>query len=274
MKNEATDGTRSVIDASLYDVVASGSNLQVWPSQSLRAFYTVQDPQSVYYNAKLMVEVRALVDEVGNELEVEYQSGTLNNFAEFFTMYPNYAPPAGARQLTDIAAERIETGEVAVNWASYESYDETMLERSRDGLNFTEIARYNGNIDSHMDEVNFSKVVFYRLKQTIDTTVYYSKTVAVETDNLIPLLVTYTYPMPFDGREFRLSVLTNNLEEDLRIQVMNTTDRVIANQSISAETLNNLNVKIGFDEPLKPGIYHMQMVQGKKRSYQKLLVVN
>lgn len=254
---ELVSGVPVAINESLYDLYVSGNSLQIMPSESFRVIYAGETVE---------VLVNGIEDLHGNAL--------VDEFWQSFTMDANYTPSASSRQFTEIAAERIETGEVAVSWTSYESFDETMLERSRDGINFTEIARYNGDIDSHLDEVNFSKLVFYRLKQTEDTALFYSKTIAVETDNLIPLLVTHTYPMPFDGKDFKLSVMTNNLEDDVEFQIMNTTGMVIASQSISAEKLNNLNVKIKFDEPLKPGIYHMQMVQGKKRSYQKLLVVN
>ncbi|MEP4095670.1 hypothetical protein [Reichenbachiella sp.] len=253
--SQIVNGVPVAINASLYQVVAEGSVLKIFPTENFKVIYS---------NEEIEVYLSGLEDKYGNaQQEDQWIRFTLQDFGYLNT---------GSRQATDLAADRKQTGEIEVSWTSYDLYDETMIERSRDGVNFVEIARYNGNIENHMDEINFSNIVFYRLKQMIDTVDYYSKVVAVETDNLIPLLVSHVYPMPFDGKAFRLAVMTNNLEDDLEIQIMSTTGMVVAQHYINAEVLNNLNAKIRFDEPLKPGIYHMQMVQGGKRSYQKLLV--
>ncbi|MEO9965499.1 MAG: LamG-like jellyroll fold domain-containing protein [Reichenbachiella sp.] len=221
------------------------------------------DFKSIYENTRIIVRIVEVEDPAGNVLE--------EHVTKYFEM-DSYKPTFGYYG-TDFSGARLETGENELSWTSYQAFDQTILERSRNGVDFTMIAEYDGSENYHIDEVNFSKVIFYRLTQTTaEGRVHMTKAIAIENPAALPLLNVHLYPSLLDGTEVSLSVLTNDAETALEIEVSDIKGMIQQAFRLPAEDILNSNATIKFSPALKPGMHLMTIKQGESISIKKLIV--
>ncbi|MEO9964918.1 MAG: LamG-like jellyroll fold domain-containing protein [Reichenbachiella sp.] len=219
------------------------------------------------YSAGLMeVHLDEVVDLHGNVMiDDQYLQFTMDDFSDL---------NSGARRPTDLVGSSVETGAIELSWTSFQDFDRTILERSRTGRDFVEVASYLGDVSRHQDKVNFNKVIFYRLKQMQDTSAVYSKVVGIENENRIPVLMSHAYPNPSDGDEFEISILTSNDVDNIDIEIYNVSGILVYSQAFASDAVMHSNLVIRPRERFDTGVYQVVISQGSKRSEQKMIVLN
>lgn len=245
------------IPSGSYHTVVDGKELRIIPSESFLSLYSL-DTVEIYLGS--------LEDLNGNAaLETE----TLR-----YIMY-DYQPGSNIRQATELAGEALKSGEIELGWTSYQSFESSTLERSRNGWDFIDIATYHGELTkSHMDQVNFSSVIFYRLRQVSeDSTISYSKGIVIENDNRMPVLVSHAYPNPSEGEQFELSILTSNDVDEIQVEVFDVLGKVVYTKGFASTEVMHTNLVIEPKDPFEVGIYQVLITQGNKTSKHKLMVV-
>lgn len=219
--------------------------------------------QSTYSGDNIEIHISGVEDPAGNALQDDVKMPFA--MAAYTAAQGTYA--------TDLSGARLETGQNELTWTSYRAFENTALQRSRDGVNFTTVAEFDGSVDRYLDEVNFSKIVFYRLSQTTaagDTMI--TKAIGIENANALPLLNAHVFPTLSDGTEVSLSILTNDAETDVTVDVTDIRGQVYQSFAIPATEILNSNYKIEFGPRLNDGMYFITIKQGDFVNVKKILV--
>ncbi len=153
-----------------------------------------------------------------------------------------------------------------IEWATASEQDNMYfeLERSKDGINFENLATIPGagvsNIRknySHIDEVPFANSTFYRLKQTDGNgQATYSGIIRIRTSNNKPEITLFPNP----ASDFVNIAFGGNNSERRTVEVYDVTGRVLLKT-----TMRSSNEKIGIAH-LLPGVYYISVVYGGQKS--------
>jgi len=162
--------------------------------------------------------------------------------------------------------------EVDIAWVTLAetNNDYFTVQRSKDGLNFEEVAIVNakGNSNTFTDYTAFDKhpysgISYYRLKQTdFDGDYTFSELVAISNDALSGTISLY--PNPTSG-----SIIVNNTGSQ-------TGDAVITDvlgRTVISESLNSYPYTIDLSTQ-SPGVYFISIQTGEDNFAQKLILTN
>jgi hypothetical protein len=205
------------------------------------------------------------------EWYVELSDGeyTTNSPVWTFTTPPSSALPVSLLGFT----AQPENKRVKINWTTTYERDNSHfeIERSRDGVSFSKIARVAGRNTSPglqnystYDDQPLKGTSFYRLKQVdIDKQFSYSKVVSV---NLFdPNGGIEIYPNPAIGNSFSIS-LYNAVNGKVYVSVYDMTGRLQLQKQY--EGTNNINV----NHRLRPGTYMIKVITEKFTENKKLII--
>jgi hypothetical protein len=176
---------------------------------------------------------------------------------------------------TNFTAQKTRAG-VAVNWAVSEvsNHDYFSIERSTDGIYFTEISRNNENINGagnrsfSFNDINLpmgGSVIYYRVKQCdVNGSCKYTDVKSVRPDEKNKIIL---YPVPAENT---VSVVySNNNVNTVEISIADEYGRVIIKETRNVTAgRNNLRINIG---KLKTGNYIVVINDGKDKWTEKLI---
>jgi uncharacterized repeat protein (TIGR01451 family) len=188
--------------------------------------------------------------------------------------------PANSLPVTLLSFTAIKSGSNAqLNWTTTNEVDNDHfeVERSLDGVNFTEVGTVAGNgstslLHNYQYEDNItglSGIVYYRLKDVdFDGKFGYSQIIAMRLDGS-SLSASFTaYPNPFNSN---IKLLVTSIKNsNATISLLNTAGQVLANQAAALQTGQNVVVLQNLNS-LLPGIYVVELLTEDGKNYQKVI---
>jgi hypothetical protein len=169
---------------------------------------------------------------------------------------------------------------VDFKWATASEIDNDyfLIERSSDGINFTELIMKDGAGNSTVtkkytaeDLAPIDGVNYYRLSQTdYNGTTAYSEIISVNfvTNAETPVSMFSIYPSPFNGG-FKISFVAARNSEAL-FMLMNSNGVLISEQKIQASSGYN-NYEYKDENGLLPGIYFGYLIVGDTKLTQRIV---
>jgi uncharacterized repeat protein (TIGR01451 family) len=188
--------------------------------------------------------------------------------------------PANSLPVTLLNFTAVKSGSNAqLNWTTTNEVnnDHFEVERSIDGVNFTEVASVAGSgstslIHNYQFDDNItglSGIVYYRLMDVdFDGKFGYSKIIAMRLDGS-SLSASFTaYPNPFNSN---IKLVVNTIKNsNASISLLNTAGQVLANQAVTLQTGQNVVVLQNLNS-LLPGIYIVELLTEDGKNYQKVI---
>jgi hypothetical protein len=153
---------------------------------------------------------------------------------------------------------------VDVIWltASETNNDYFMIQRSRNGTTFEDVARVEGAGNSNtlkkyfeVDDKPYDNISYYRLKQLdFDGKYSFSNTVAVNvaTNHTAELMV---YPNPSDGTNVTIDIRRYNANEEVLIVILNMEGKTVYSKTIMTDDKGAFNGVLYNEHSLPAGIY-------------------
>jgi len=154
------------------------------------------------------------------------------------------------------------------------------IERTLDGVNFTEIDKLKG-AGNHNGILNYSSLDtnpangknYYRLKQTdFDGKFEYSKLVMVEFEGIISEKSISVYPNPNNGNNINVSISGVQNKSLIALRLSNSKGAEVLNSNITAAT-GFANVQLQTSD-LANGIYYLQIIIDGEINNQKIIITN
>ncbi len=192
-------------------------------------------------------------------------------------LYPDWTIASVKVAAIDINAD-LKSEIVTVNWhiKSETGIDHFIVEKSSDGISFSETGMIKASFDSKVRDYNFDDLGFdpnkniYRLKQVSpDGSFIYSKTVKVSGKIIVDgIKINSTSPNPFTNT-LTISISTQSSQK-ISISIYSTDGRLrnksdqISESGESKITLDNLDI-------LEPGTYVLVIESEKGKTTQKII---
>ncbi len=192
-------------------------------------------------------------------------------------LYPDWTIASVKVAAIDINAD-LKSDTVTVNWhiKSETGIDHFIVEKSLDGISFSETGMIKASFDSKVRDYNFDDLGFdpnkniYRLKQVSpDGSFIYSKTVKVSGKIIVDgIKINSTSPNPFTNT-LTISLSTQSSQK-ISISIYSTDGRLrnksdqISESGESKITLDNLDI-------LEPGTYVLVIESEKGKTTQKII---
>ncbi|MFN5794738.1 MAG: T9SS type A sorting domain-containing protein, partial [Bacteroidota bacterium] len=154
------------------------------------------------------------------------------------------------------------------------------IERTLDGVNFTEIDKLKG-AGNHNGILNYSSLDtnpangknYYRLKQTdFDGKFEYSKLVMVEFEGIISEKSISVYPNPNNGNNINVSISGVQNKSLIALRLSNSKGAEVYNSNLTAAT-GFANVQLQTSD-LANGIYYLQIIIDGEINNQKIIITN
>ncbi len=195
----------------------------------------------------------------------------------FGSAFGNNPLPVGLTSFEAFA----ENGTVRLTWETANEIDNDYftLYRSKDGINFTEIANVDGsgtstisNKYSYEDERPYNGISYYRLKQTdFDGTVADLGVILVQMPNTDNVLELNVYPNPFRDESVSILVSGLNEEELVTIMVVDAFGRQHYIGKRIADKAGYLDFSIENSFKWTSGIYVMRIIAEKGNLQKKII---
>ena len=192
-------------------------------------------------------------------------------------LYPDWTIASVKVAAIDINAD-LKSDTVTLNWhiKSETGIDHFIVEKSLDGISFSETGMIKASFDSKVKDYNFDDLGFdpnkniYRLKQVSpDGSFIYSKTVKVSGKIIVDgIKINSTSPNPFTNT-LTISLSTQSSQK-ISISIYSTDGRLrnksdqISESGESKITLDNLDI-------LEPGTYVLVIESEKGKTTQKII---
>ena len=180
-------------------------------------------------------------------------------------------------ELANFTGKLNDNGTVDLDWTTLVEINNQYftVERSTDGVNFTELGRQEGAGNSTA-ELNYTLVDqkpatgtnYYRLKQTDydGESKYVGGIVAINTQKASTETVSI-YPNPVEGREVTIAISNGNIDGSMLVEV---TD--LSGKTVYHNTLVGVQNHIFLPITISQGIYMVKLTSGDNVYQQKLLV--
>jgi uncharacterized repeat protein (TIGR01451 family) len=186
--------------------------------------------------------------------------------------------PGLAVTLVDFTVQK-QNNEAILQWTTSSEFknDHFDIERSIDAINFNKIGALNGNGTSantikyrYSDPLNLTaNIIYYRLKIVdADNKWTYSKIVPLKMNGLALLKDLSVYPNPFTGDlKFQISSFKETV---ITIRINNVSGQEERNYKVALQPGVNI-VVVSNLEPLKPGMYLMEIISEDEKFTQKIM---
>jgi hypothetical protein len=170
----------------------------------------------------------------------------------------------------------------ALSWSTFTetNNDFFTIERTLDGVNFTEIDKVKG-AGNHNGILNYSTIDrnpangknYYRLKQTdFDGKFEYSKLVLLEFEGIKSQKSISLYPNPSNGNNVNVSISGVHNKSLIILRLSNSTGAEVYNSNLTAAS-DFANVQLQTSE-LANGMYYLQIIIDGEIINQKVVVSN
>jgi hypothetical protein len=170
---------------------------------------------------------------------------------------------------------------VDVIWltASETNNDYFMIQRSRNGTTFEDVARVEGAGNStavkkyvEVDDKPYDNISYYRLKQ-LDFDGKYSFSNIVSVNSVIRQSPEFiVYPNPSDGTDLTIDIRKYNANEEVRIVILNMEGKSVYSKTIMTDDNGTFNGALSNEHPLSAGIYTIISYAEKNVSVVKLAI--
>lgn len=204
---------------------------------------------------------------------IYYKSGTFTSFSPGGVGPGNHELPI---ELISFEAEQVPTG-VDLLWktASEENNDFFTLEKSTDGIHFSEIQIVKGagnssSVKQYMfnDKNTNSGIIYYRLKQTdFDGKSEYSNTISINFDTQVE---TFVFPNPSTGKVFNVT-FENTKSSSITIKLTKINGAVVFVKNYEI-TDGLMTIQIVPDTYISPGMYIIKGMSENGEFNQPILV--
>ncbi len=194
-------------------------------------------------------------------------------------LYQDWAIASASVASIDLTA-KLKTDTVSVSWhiQSESGIEKFIVERSSDGINFTEVGEMKASFDSKVtdytyDDVSFTNAeLYYRLKQVShDDTYIYSKVAKVEIQNTsIGMRINSVAPNPFSN-QIQLSLLSESNQKS-SLYLIGSDGKTKYQKEIQLESGEN-SIQLENLEALEAGTYIL-VVEGIKERLSRKVIKN
>ena len=185
--------------------------------------------------------------------------------------------------LISFKAMRAEEG-VRLEWetASEQNNDYFEVQKSADGKTFNSIGEVagSGTTNEHhsysfIDGKPYQGITYYRLKQVdFDGKYNYSKIVLIDIDDVGRNEFGFImYPNPTKNSEVFLRFITNDYHSPVKVSIINTIGVPTYSGLIDLQDLTG-DLRISLKRGIKPGMYIVRIVQGKRTAQGKLIIIS
>ena len=196
-----------------------------------------------------------------------------------FTIFGEVAPPPLPVELLRFDGH-LESVGVVLNWATATELNNDFFEvqHSMDGIEFKSIDSVQGNgTTNELIDYSFTHsspaygINFYRLRQVdFDGTQKYHKIVRVDNDLIRADMKTSVYPNPATPNNMRLRISTGDDHTSINVKMTDQTGKVFFKKELKGSL--TLDQKLVPNQNMTPGLYFLEVQQGKNVNFEKIII--